>query len=211
MNKYAILLGGDLEPTERLRQQISGAKIIAADSGIKHAAVLNVSPMLWVGDFDSAGSELALDYAAVPKLVFSADKDATDGEIAVNEALKLGATALILVGAFGGQADHALAHLTLLINLARRGINCFATSGTEEAFPLLHNVLIPDLPISTRLSIVPLSDVTGLTISGVKWPLNKRNVKLGETLTLSNVTTGLIEISTTSGYGLILTYPESSL
>ncbi len=211
MSKFAILLGGDLELTARLQKQIAGAVFIAADSGIKHASVLGITPSLWVGDFDSAGSELVLDFAHVLRLTFSTEKDATDGEIAVNEALRLGATEIILVGAFGGQADHAFAHLTLALSLAKRDVKCFASSGTEEAHPLLSTLVLDDLKISTRMSVLPMSDIGNINIVGVKWPLVNRDLALGETLTLSNVVTAPVSISITSGYGLVFIYPESAI
>ena len=42
MTRFAILLGGNLTVTPRLRQQLAGARVIAADSGMTHAAVLGV-------------------------------------------------------------------------------------------------------------------------------------------------------------------------
>ena len=56
MTCFAILLGGDLTVTPRLKSQIRGARVIAADSGMMHAAALHIMPELWVGDFDSAGN-----------------------------------------------------------------------------------------------------------------------------------------------------------
>ena len=73
MTKFAILLGGSLTVTPRLRQQIKGSRVIAADSGMMHAAALQLVPELWVGDFDSAGSELTIQYRDVPREVFPAE------------------------------------------------------------------------------------------------------------------------------------------
>ena len=53
MSKFAILLDGHLKVTARLEQQLSGARVIAADGGIVHANALKLSPELWIGDFDS--------------------------------------------------------------------------------------------------------------------------------------------------------------
>ena len=83
MSKFTILLGGDVTPTDRLRKQVAGSRVIAADSGIAHAPALGLSPELWVGDFDSSGSDLERMFAHVPRHVFPPPKDSTDGEIAL--------------------------------------------------------------------------------------------------------------------------------
>lgn len=67
MSTFVILLGGDLVVTDRLKRQIAGARILAADSGIRHAAALGVEPELWLGDFDSASAELRVQYGHVPQ------------------------------------------------------------------------------------------------------------------------------------------------
>jgi thiamine pyrophosphokinase len=207
MSRFVILLGGDLTVTSRLRQQIAGARFIAADSGMRNARALGVVPELWVGDFDSAGSELLLDYAEVPRQAYPAEKDATDGEIAVREALKLGATEIILLGGFGGQADHATAHLGLALHLAQDGTKCFISSGGEEAYPLIAGSHGFDLGSGVRFSIVPWSDITDFNLDGVKWPLKNVELTLGSSFTMSNVATGLVRLSFTTGIAIAFAYP----
>ena len=207
MSKFAILLGGDVMPTNRLKAQLAGARVIAADSGMKHAAALDLTPELWVGDFDSASTVLEETYREVPRQVFPTAKDTTDGEIAVHEAIGRGASEVILVGAFGGQFDHALAHVTQLIALAERNIKAFATSGSEEAWPLLNTLTLWQIAKGTRVSIVGLSNMKGLSIIGVRWPLNKRDVPMGSTLTLSNESSGDVAITLEQGRALVLLYP----
>jgi thiamine pyrophosphokinase len=207
MSKFAILLGGDVMPTIRLKSQLVGARVIAADSGMKHAAALELVPELWVGDFDSAGTVLEQAYRDTPRHVFPAAKDATDGEIAVREAIAKGATEIMLVGAFGGQFDHALAHATQLIALAERNIKTFATSGSEEAWPLVNSLTLWQIPKGTRVSVVGFTVLKALSIIGVRWPLNKRDVAMGSTLTLSNESTGDVAITLEQGRALVLLYP----
>ncbi len=84
---FTILLGGDIVVTERLRRAVAGSRVIAADSGMKHARPLGLQPELWVGDFDSADAFLVQEWPAVPQQPFPAAKGETDGEIAVSEAL----------------------------------------------------------------------------------------------------------------------------
>jgi thiamine pyrophosphokinase len=207
MPTYAILLGGNLTPTPRLKHQLQGARVIAADSGIAHALALGLSPELWVGDFDSAGSDLDDTFARVPRQVFSAEKDATDGDLAISEAFRRGATAIILVGGFGGQFDHTLAHAAMLLAMAKREIPCMMSSGHEEAHPLSFELLIPDVEPGTRISIVPMSDIKGLTLRGVQWPLEHKSVPFGSTLTLSNIATGDVTVECDLGTGLVILYP----
>ncbi|RVD38986.1 thiamine diphosphokinase, partial [Mesorhizobium sp. M4B.F.Ca.ET.019.03.1.1] len=138
MGTFTILLGGDLVRTPRLDSQLAGARVIAADGGISHARMLGLTPELWVGDFDSVPADLPHDLAAVPRQVFPAEKDKTDGELAIAAALERGATGLVLAGAFGGKrADHAFLHLALAVRLAEAGISVLLTSGAQEGIPLL--------------------------------------------------------------------------
>ena len=210
MSRFAILLSGDLTVTPRLHRQMAGARVIAADSGMKHARALAVMPELWVGDFDSSGSELLLDYAHVPRQTHPADKDATDGEIAVAAALKLGAREFILIGGLGGQSDHATAHLGLALHLAKSGHRCFISNGSEEAYPLIAGTYDFDFGPQSRLSIVPWSDVTGLDLEGVKWPLRDKALSLGSSFTMSNVALGPVKLSFTTGIAIAIAYPTQT-
>ena len=207
MSRFVILLGGDLTVTKRLSRQIAGARFIAADSGMKHARDLGIVPELWVGDFDSAGSELMLDYAHVPRQTHLADKDATDGEIAVKEALRLGANEFILIGGLGGQSDHATAHLGLALHLAQSGHRCFISNGNEEAYPLIAGSYDFDFGAQSRLSIIPWSDITGLDLNGVKWPLKDKALTLGTSFTMSNVALGPVKLSFIAGIAIAIAYP----
>lgn len=210
MSRFVILLGGTLTVTPRLISQVENARIIAADSGMTHAAPLGLDAELWVGDFDSTSEALASRYPHVERDVHPADKAATDGEIAIEAAIARGASEFILVGGFGGQADHTFGHAGLVLALAMRGFPALLTSGTEEAYPLLPGEHRLDVPAGSRLSIVPFVDLTGLDLENVKWPLRQRNVALGSSLTLSNVALGRVRIGLGSGYGLAIAYPGDS-
>jgi thiamine pyrophosphokinase len=207
MTAFTILLGGELAVTQRLRRQIAGSRVIAADSGMMHASTLHLLPELWVGDFDSAGSELTIQYRDVPREIFPAEKDATDGAIAIAAALERGATRIVLVGGLGGQTDHTAGLLGQALQLARSGIDCLLTSGGEEARPVIAGRTLIDLPPKSRLSIIPFGDIEGLDLEGVKWPLRQRAVPLGSTLTLSNVALGDVCVTLRSGYGIAIAYP----
>ena len=210
MSKFAILLGGPLVPTARLKRQLDGARVIAADGGMAHAATLKLVPEIWVGDFDSSPKQLLDHWHNVPRQQHPTEKDASDGELAISEALRRGATALILVGGMGGQLDHVLAHTGFLVALAKRDIDVFMTSGTEEAWGLAQKLELTDAISGQRISVLPFTDLVGFSISGVKWPLSSRNVKLGTAHTLANVATGPVRLSLTAGSAVVVSYPSAT-
>jgi thiamine pyrophosphokinase len=210
MTKFAILLGGKLVATPRLFDQLAGARVIAADSGMTHASLLGVRPELWVGDFDSSASELLNRHTDVPREAYPAEKDATDGSLAIAAAIARGGDDFVLAGGLGGQADHTLGHFGQILALARSGLSAFITSGDEEAHPVIPGIVHLDLPPQSRLSLIPFSDLRGLTLEGVKWPLLKRDVPLGATLTLSNVAVGPVRIKLETGHAIAVAYPNLS-
>jgi thiamine pyrophosphokinase len=210
MSRFCILLGGPVTVTPRLRRQIGGCRCIAADGGMVHAQPLGLAVELWVGDFDSADRELENRYQHVERQSFPVAKDMTDGDLAAKAAIARGATSLVLVGAMGGQTDHAFAHLTLALRLSRSGCATMLTSGAEEAHPLLPGKLSLSLPPGSRLSLLPLTELGGLSLRGTRWPLDDIDVELGSTLTLSNSVLGPVEVSLASGYGIVIAYPAAT-
>ncbi len=210
MSSFVILLGGDLTPCDRLAEKVQGLRAIAADSGMRHAKKLGLKPELWVGDFDSASAELIEEYSDSEKFTFDSNKDMTDGEIAIEQALSRGADRLIFIGAFGGpRMEHEFCHLTQAVQLANRGVNVELLDGRKEAYPIAPNrQLNLDFGSGTSFSILAFSDLKGLTIKGAKWPLERADVEFGSSLTLSNEVTGRLEISLDSGAALVLAQLE---
>jgi len=208
MSKYVILLSGPITPTARLLRQVSGAHVIAADGGMAHSTELKVNPEFWVGDFDSTPKTLAEKWHNVPRQTHPTEKNASDGELAISEALRRGATSLILVGGMGGQLDHVLAHLGFLVMLAERGVDVMMTSGDEEAYGLAGEFHATGFEIGARISIMPFTNLIGLSVAGVKWPLSNANVKLGTAQTLANVVTGDVKLSLTAGKAVVVYYPH---
>lgn len=204
MVTYAVFLNGPVTFSSRLRCQIDGARVIAADAGIAHAASLDVPVELWVGDFDSSCKRLADAHVDVARRVHHVDKDETDGEIALREAVERGARHIVMVGGLGGASDHALAHLPQMLALAMKGMDIHVSSGHEEAWPLVPGRMRLDAPVGSRLSIIGFSDLCTLSLSNVRWPLIRRDVPFGSTLTMSNEVMGAVEIVLERGYAVIM-------
>lgn len=204
--KAIILLGADIEPDPSIKALCKGGYVIAADSGIRHAAPLGLTVDLWIGDFDSVSLELEAANINVPRATYSPDKDKTDGELAVDAALEMGADHLVLVGSLGGQrADHALLNALQALELAKAGRNVVMTSGRETAVPLMAGTRAFDLAPGTRFSLIGFSPLEGVTIKGAKWTLQDRDVPAGSSITLSNVAKGEVLVAIRSGFALFMT------
>ncbi|WP_317993903.1 thiamine diphosphokinase [Bartonella gliris] len=207
MTTFTILLNGDIYITDRLRNQIRNSRVIAADGGMRHAEALNVTPELWLGDFDSSDQALVRKYNDIPREVFPSDKDMTDSALACERALQKGAKQLILCGAFRGErSDHSLSHMTQALVMAEKGISVLLTSGFEEGWPVLPKPFSCsyDLPEGCLFSIIGFSDLQGLTLSGVKWPICGKNIPFGSSLTLSNRVCGTFSCHLCSGKAILL-------
>jgi thiamine pyrophosphokinase len=208
MSTFLILLGGNLTVTDRLKAQITGARVIAADGGMRHATGLGVTPELWVGDFDSAPQELIGEWADVERQTFPSSKALTDGELAVEAALARGATKLVLAGALGGErSDHAMAHMVLVTAMKQAGHTIMLTSGDEEAWPIAHGTQEIDLPPGSLFSVLGFSALTGLTIANARYPLADFDLAFGSSRTISNVAEGRIGISLEGGSAILLARP----
>ena len=205
---YAVLLGGALVATPRLVADIAGARFVAADGGMRHAASLGVTPDIWVGDFDSTSPELLAAWPEVERQPYPAAKNETDGAIAVSVATERGARRIVLAGALGGErSDHALMHLIHAVSLAEAGIAVKLTSGDEEAWPLLPGNSEIDLPKGSLFSILGLSPLAGLFIGNVRYPLNDFTLPFGSSRTISNVAEGPIRLSLASGRAILIARP----
>ena len=207
--RFAILLDGPCEPTAALRAALAGTRVIAADGGMRHAGGLAVEPELWVGDFDSAPADL--NAPGTPRIAHPVAKDATDGEIAVEAALARGAGSLLLVGGVGGpRFDHALGLQTLAVSLALRGLEVALTDGRQWTHPLVPAAALRFGSRGDTVSVVGLTDLRGLTLAGVRWPLDRADVPLGSSLTLSNEATGTVAASLVAGHALVVHGPGDS-
>jgi thiamine pyrophosphokinase len=110
-----IFTGGDPVPPAALPVVPVDAFVIAADSGLHHVDAGRRVDLV-IGDFDSVESA-ALDAAALSGAAVERHpeaKDQTDLDLALRAARRRGFTRVVVVGGYGGRADHFLANALLL-------------------------------------------------------------------------------------------------
>lgn len=191
--KALILAGSDIRVTDALRELCRDAPlVVAADSGVRHAAPLGVSPDLIVGDFDSASFADLVAYPEVPRKHHPVRKDQLDLELALTEATTGGANELLVVGALGGRLDQTLAAL-LIATRYRETHKVTLHSGHTAAYPLksddaaADDVLVLELPPGQVFSVLSLTPMATVSLEGANYPLVRAELPFGVGLGVSNV------------------------
>ncbi|MBQ2897564.1 MAG: thiamine diphosphokinase [Clostridia bacterium] len=187
--KILIILNGRCKNFAFLKElALKADKIICADGGYKHALSAGITPDIVVGDFDSSEKPDNVD-----TLVFPADKDLSDAEIALEYAANNYDGEIILTCALGGRLDHQLFNLYLFLKyndiLIEEDDVIISYCDDKADFNDFNGKCV---------SFLPLED-SNITLSGFKYPLKNADVKIGDTLTLSNVALAGASITVNSG------------
>ncbi len=211
--KCFIFTGGHGFCPEKMTDMPSESDfVIAADSGVESLRlfcdkVRTLSPDIIVGDMDSfpeaSAREMFPDARYVP---FPPEKDDTDTALAAKLAIDMGFSDIVIAGGFGGRADHMMANLFLLEAVESSGdsIRCVVTDGRNRCILAKSENLVAKS--RKYLSVIPLDgEICGLSMSGVKYPLEDITIKRGSTLTVSNeITDDAAKISIRKGRALII-------
>ena len=162
--------------------------VIAADSGLDHAAALGVAVDLLVGDLDSISPEglAAAREAGVDIEQHPADKDATDLELSLAAAVRHGAARIVLVGGGGGRIDHLLANAMLLASPGWADVDVEWLVDSAHIVAIRHRAVIHGAPgdILTLLAVGEPAD--GITTDGLVYELSDEVLLASSTRGVSN-------------------------
>lgn len=165
--------------------------VIAADAGMEVLYRHHLTPDIIVGDFDSASAEALSSFRHNDRIEFvelSTEKDDTDTEHAVRDAIDRGADFLTILGATGSRLDHVLANIGLLSLGLDRQVQM-------ELIDRCCRIRLIEQPLKLRkkeqyggyVSLLPYSDeVTGVTLTGFKYGLTDHTLTGGCSLGISN-------------------------
>ena len=114
--KAALVLNGDEPSADELKLLDACDAIVCADGAAQVLLKSNHPPTVIVGDMDSLKPDAYkwADALDIPIERHNIDKDQTDGELALEKALALGANSLIILGGHGGRTAMFLASIKLL-------------------------------------------------------------------------------------------------
>ena len=200
------MVSGGLVPDAALVGALpAGAFVIAADSGLDHAAALGLRVDVLVGDLDSASAAAirAAEAGGVHIERHAADKEATDLELALDHALALGATRVTVVSGGGGERlDHHLAELVLLAASRFAPLRLDARIGAARAVPVhaREGVSLTGAPGAVLTLIALGGPAEGITTDGLRWPLRAETLAPGSTRGVSNeIVAGAVRVDLTGG------------
>ena len=196
--KCVIIAGGAVSDYDLLLSRCVGADlIICADAGIMHADKMNFAPDIWVGDFDSSCQH---GFCAKRQIRLPREKDDTDTMYAARVALREGADEVTLLAASGSRLDHTLANLFVLKFLEDNGASARMEDEHNTVMLVKSSARITKTD-GSYLSLLPFCSVpTGVTVNGVKYPLDNAALYDNNTLGVSNeITAPYAELSVKCG------------
>ena len=176
-------LGGTLPPLP------DGVMVIAADGGVDRALALGLHIDLAIGDFDSVSAAgLSTAEAAGARVErHPAAKDATDLELALDAAIALRPTRILVVGSGGGRLDHLLGSLLLLADERYAAAKVDAHLGDAQVHIIRGSRTLAGTP-GDLLTLLPVHGAAeGVTTAGLEYPLRAETLPPGTSRGVSNV------------------------
>lgn len=195
MKRAVIISGGNIEEDFALcfLEKNVYDYVIAADSGLLFLQKYGRIPTHIVGDFDSLAErsrgraetapgketeQFLEQYRQNPKVTirtYQPEKDWTDTEIAAELALELGCGSIDILGATGTRLDHVMGNIQLLALILERGAQgCLMDARNRIYIKDREFILKRQEQWGTYVSLFAYGEaVTGLTLKGMKYPLEE--------------------------------------
>jgi thiamine pyrophosphokinase len=187
-----LFTGGDPVDAALASRLPPDAYVIAADSGLEQAALLERRVDLVVGDLDSVHPrtlEAAIAAGAAVERHPEA-KDETDLELGLLAAVARGATRVVVAGGHGGRVDHFIANALLLASPRFAGLEVEAFVGSARMAVVRGHVTLMAEP-GDLVSLLALGGpAEGVRTCGLQFPLSGERLDVGSTRGVSNVFVG---------------------
>ncbi len=189
MKRALIVLHGNKTDTSRIIDVYSSETLlICADGGAEYAREHNLTPDLVVGDMDSISLATMswLEQQKVKILKYPRDKDNTDSELAIEQAIEMGSTELTIFGLLGDRVDHMSANMMHLSTVAERA-SLRIIEGNQEIFFVKTSIELKGKK-GDEVSLIPLkSECKGISTEGLEYVLTNALLPFGSTRGVSNV------------------------
>ncbi|MDE6615865.1 MAG: thiamine diphosphokinase [Lachnospiraceae bacterium] len=205
-----LILGGGVIDYAFAKEYIKGQKfdtVVCADSGLDAAKKLGLDIDFLLGDFDSVQKdtlaqfmeENALNSSNTKFARYPAEKDYTDMHLILEWAVGQKPSEIIILGATGGRLDHLVANINILMLPLASNIPAYIIDRNNKlCLTGSRHVIRREDSRLKYISVYPLTDkVTGVSLQGVKYPLEDAVLEKGGSTTVSN------EFATNAGEAVV--------
>ena len=203
MQKKTALLFVNGEPPKDIPSNIKDYTYIACTDGAYHSYLFTsaIEPDFIIGDLDSIDSTRAIP--SKTQIIHTPDQSKPDFEKALLFLNSKGVTSFTIYGASGGASDHFLGNLSIAMQYYHQFKMMFYDNYCHFFFSDHHQII--HHVKNHIVSLMPLSTVTNLTITGFEYPLTDQTLVLGGYISLRNkAIDDKVEISFKNGDLLIL-------
>jgi thiamine pyrophosphokinase len=183
-----VFAGGEPPPAAVADRLPDDGLVIGADAGVEHALAVGRRVDLIVGDLDSVkpGVLAQVEEAGARVERHPTAKDATDLDLALRAAVRLGARRVTVVGGHGGRIDHFAANLLLLAAPELEGVDVDAWVGHAHVTVVRRTARIDGRPGELVTLLAVGGPAYGVTTIGLRFPLHDAPLLPASTLGVSN-------------------------
>lgn len=194
-----LILGGGMVDYVFAKEYIQGQEfdtIVCADSGLDAAKRLGLDIDFLLGDFDSVQKDTLAQFMEENALHgngtkfarYPSEKDYTDLHLILEWAVEQKPSEIIILGATGGRLDHLVANINILMLPLADNIPAYIVDRNNKlCLTGSRHVIKKEYSRWKYISVYPLTDkVTGVSLSGVKYPLENAVLEKGGSTTVSN-------------------------
>ena len=187
MIRCAVFLTGAIPPRDLGEIDVT----ICADSGAIPLHERGVVPNYLVGDMDSIPEHILDEMERCGSIIerYPEDKDISDGEAGVRKAVSLDPRRIDIYGGRNGRSDHVLSSYHLL-HLVPREIHTSLHLDDDKVILIRCG---EELKVTTQrriISVMPATPECIVSIKGLKWELEREQLKMGSTMGIHNENIG---------------------
>jgi thiamine pyrophosphokinase len=184
-----VVAGGEAPASTAALAMPADAPVIAADRGLEHALALGLDVAVAVGDFDSASpaAVAAAEDAGVRIERYPDAKDATDLELALDEAARMGPDRVLVLASAGGRLDHLLSAALLLASDRYAGMDVDAFFSDARVHVVRRERSFQGEPGEFLTLVAVGGPAEGVRTDGLVYPLRGETLEPGSSRGVSNV------------------------
>lgn len=207
-DQMTLVLLGAAPPAANVVAGRTFDQVIGVDRGIDYALSMGLDIDVGIGDFDSVSAEgLAAAEASGARIYrHPIRKDATDLELGLDEAVRLGAEHILVVGSYDTtRLDHQIANLLLLAHEKYATIQVEAIIDTARIH-VVHGSTEVSADLGELATLLALHGAAnGVSTTGLEYELADETLLSASSRGVSNVVSAeIVGVEVTSGVVLLI-------